>query len=140
MSRGWTKCLPIAVWPSADRAAWERAIRPGNPFADGGVAARWSAATQRKTSVGYGRFLFWLKGRNELNEAAGPAERITRDHLKVYLEDLRNVNRGHTIQCRIQELGDAMRALAPQCDWSFINRARRFHRNCRSSDGSEQVW
>jgi integrase/recombinase XerD len=123
MSRGWTKCLPIEFWPSADRAAWERAICPGNPFEDGGIAARWSPATRRKTLVGYGRFLFWLKERNELDETAEPAERITRERLKIYLEYLRRVNRGHTIQCRVQELGDTMRALAPERDWSFINRA-----------------
>lgn len=123
MPKVWTKCLPIEFWPSADRAAWERAIRPGNPFEDGGVAGAWSPATRRKTIVGYGRFLFWLRERNELDETAEPVERITRERLKAYLEHLRRVNRGHTIQCRIQELGDAMRALAPERDWSFINRA-----------------
>jgi integrase len=123
MPRGWTKCLPISLWPSADQAAWERAIRPGNPFEDGGMAARWSPATRRKTIAGYGRFLFWLKERNELDETVGPAERITRERIKAYLEDLRSLNHGHTIQCRIQEFGDAMRALAPERDRSFINRA-----------------
>jgi integrase/recombinase XerD len=123
MPNGWSKCLPIALWPSADRAAWERALRPGNPFEEGGIAAPWSLATRRKIIKGYGRFLLWLKERNELDETVGPAERITRERLKAYLEDLRTINRGHTIQCRIQELGDAMRALAPECDWGFIKRA-----------------
>jgi integrase/recombinase XerD len=123
MSRGWTKCLPITLWPSADRAAWERAIRLGNPFEDGGIAASWSPATRRKTIVGYGRYLFFLKDRNELDETARPAERITPERLTAYLEHLKRLNRGHTIQCRIQELGDAMRALAPEHDWSFVNRA-----------------
>ena len=123
MPKGRTKCLPISLWPSADRAAWEGAIRPGSPFEEGGIAALWSPETRRKTIAGYGRFLFWLKQRNELHETASPAERITRERLKAYLEDLRNINRGHTIQCRIQELGDAMRALAPECDWGFIKRA-----------------
>jgi integrase/recombinase XerD len=123
MARRWSKCLPIALWPSADRAAWERAIRPGDPFEEGGIATPWSLATRRKIIGGYGRFLSWLKERNELDETAGPAERITRERLKAYLEDLRSINRGHTIQCRIQELGDAMRALAPECDWGFIKKA-----------------
>jgi integrase/recombinase XerD len=123
MPRGWTKCLPISLWPSADQAAWAKAIRPRNPFDEWGIAAHWSPATRRKIIAGYGRFLFWLKERNELDETVGPAERITRERLTAYLEDLRNINRGHTIQCRIQELGDAMRALAPECDWGFIKRA-----------------
>jgi integrase/recombinase XerD len=123
MPRGRTKCLPISLWPSADQAAWEKAIRPGNPFDEWGIAAHWSPATRRKTIAGYGRFLFWLKERNELDETAHPAERVTQERLTAYLEHLRRVNRGHTVQCRIQELGHAMRARAPERDWNFINRA-----------------
>lgn len=119
----WSKCLPIDLWPSADRAAWRSALRPSDPFEDGGIAASWSPATLSKTIKGYGRFLAWLKERNELNESADPASRITPERLRAYLEDLKRLNQGHTIQCRIQELGDAMRALAPDHDWGFINRA-----------------
>src|SRR5262249_33140761 len=119
----WSKCLPITLWPSVDRAAWETAIRPRDPFKCGRNATSWSEATRRKTISGYGRFLFWLKERNELDEAAAPAARITRERLRAYLDDLKSINRGHTIQCRVQELGDAMQALAPEHDWSFIKRA-----------------
>ena len=104
----WSKCLPITVWPSVDRAAWETAVRPGDPFERGGIAASWSEATRRKTIAGYGRFLFWLKERNELDETVAPVARITRERLGAYLEDLKSMNRGHTLQCRMQELGDAM--------------------------------
>ena len=48
----WTKCVPIALWPPADRAAWEAAMRPGDPFEEAGIATRWSAATRRKTACG----------------------------------------------------------------------------------------
>src|SRR5271170_2040347 len=119
----WCKCTPIALWPPADIAAWTVAMRPGDPFDDGGVASRWSVATQRKTAAGYGRFLCWLKERNELDETAEPAARITRERLAAYLDDLRRANSGHTIQNRIQELGDAIQALAPKGDWRFIKRA-----------------
>jgi integrase/recombinase XerD len=121
--RIWSKCLPIELWPPADRAAWEAAMRSSDPFDGGGIAAHWSVATRRKTAGGYGRFLFWLKERNELDVTGDPASRITRERLTAYLDDLRRTNRGHTIQCRIQELGDAMQALAPESDWRFIKRA-----------------
>src|SRR5262249_29619539 len=119
----WTKCLPIALWPPADRAASEAAMRRPDPFEDAGIANRWSAAARRKTACGYGRFLFWLLERGELDVTADPAARITHKRLTSYLEDLRSVNRGHTIHNRIQELGDAMRVLAPDREWSFIRRA-----------------
>ena len=123
VSRTWSKCLPIRLWPPADRAAWEAAMRPSDPFESGGIASRWSAATQRKTAAGYGRYLYWLRERGELDETADPAARITRERLAAYLDELRRTNRGHTIQTRIQELGDAMQALAPNSDWRFIKRA-----------------
>jgi len=118
----WSKCLPITLWPSIDRAAWETAICPGDSF-ECGIAASWSAATRRKTIAGYGRFLFWLKERNEFDETEAPAARITRKRLGAYLEYLKSINRGHTIQCRMQELGNALQALAPERDWRFITRA-----------------
>ncbi len=124
MPRGvWSTVLPVALWPPADRAAWRAGLRPGNPFEPGGIASRWSPATRRKTALGYGRFLFWLKERGELDETIAPAARITRERLAAYLDELRSTNRGHTIQSRIQELGDAMRALEPDGDWRFIKRA-----------------
>ncbi len=98
-------------------------MRSSDPFEGGGVAARWSVATRRKTAAGYGRFLCWLNERNELDVTGSPAARITRERLAAYLDDLRRTNRGHTIQCRVQELGDAMQALAPESDWRFIKRA-----------------
>src|SRR4051794_4705060 len=101
----WSKSLPVALWPPADRAAWQAAMSPGDPFDPGGIAAAWSAATRRKTASGYGRFLFWLKERGELHEAVGPAERVNRERLNAYLDDIRHTNRGHTIQSWIQELG-----------------------------------
>ena len=119
----WSKALPVALWPPADRAAWQAAMTPGDPFEPGGLAATWSAATRRKMACGYGRFLRWLKGRGELDEAVGPAARITRERLTAYLDEIRRSNRGHTIQSRIQELGDALRALVPEGDWRFIKRA-----------------
>ena len=72
----WSECLPIALWPPADRVAWEAAMRPRDPFESDGIATHWSVATRRKTAKGYGRFLCWLKERGELDEAADPIARL----------------------------------------------------------------
>jgi integrase/recombinase XerD len=117
------KTIPVNCWPEADRTAWLAAHRPGDVLDPGGVASTWSLATQRKTASGDGRYLFWLAERGELNPAAAPADRVTRERLASYLTDLRRDNRGHTIQNRIQELGDALRALAPEGDWRWILKA-----------------
>jgi integrase/recombinase XerD len=117
------KAIPVDCWPEADQAAWLAAHRSGDVLDPGGVAAAWSPATRRKTAAGYGRYLFWLAERGELDPAAVPAGRVTRERLASYLADLRRDNRGHTIQNRIQELGDALRALAPEGDWRWILKA-----------------
>src|SRR6266852_4639788 len=119
----WSKSLPIALWPVADRTAWQAGLKPGDVFEPSGVASRWSAATQRKTASGYGRFLFWLMERGELDGALPPASRVTRRRVEAYLDELKRTNRGHTIQNRIQELGDTMKAIAPQGDWRWLLRA-----------------
>lgn len=118
----WSKCLPIELWPRSDRLAWHAAMRPRGVFDPPGPAALWSEPTRRKTALGYGRFLFWLHQRGEL-ESEDPAVRVTRGRVAAYLNELKRVNRGHTIHNRIQELGDAMRVLAPGSDWRWLLRA-----------------
>jgi len=115
--------MPIPLWPAVDQAAWQAALKAGDVFEPGGVASRWSPATQRKTVLGYGRFLFWLTECGELDTEAAPPARVTRERVAAYLDELRHINRGHTIQNRTQELGDAMRAIAPDRDWRWLLRA-----------------
>lgn len=109
----WSNCIPAALWPAHDRAVWEKANQPGDIFDPGGVASAWPAATKRKRASGYGRYLFFLHERGELDPMKNPAERITKERLRAYVAELKRTTRGHSIQNRIQELGDMMRALAP---------------------------
>jgi integrase len=121
--RRWSKCLPIDLWPIADRTAWQAALELGDAFDPGGAASRWSPATRRKTASGYGAYLFWLQRRGEFDPNMAPGMRVTRERVARYLEGLRDANRGHTLHNRIQELGDAMRAIAPESDWRWLLRA-----------------
>ena len=117
------RALPFSRWPERDRAAWNAALRPGDVLDPGGIAARWSAASRRKTALGYGHFLSWLESVGRLDRTTEPGARVTRAEVSAYLVELKRTVRGHTVQCRIQELGDAMRALAPDRDWGWILRA-----------------
>jgi integrase/recombinase XerD len=119
----WSNCLPVVLWPACDQAAWEKALQPGDIFDPGGVASGWPPVTQRKRASGYGRYLFFLDERGELDAVQSPADRITPERLRAYVAELQRTTRGHSIQNRIQELGDAMRALAPEGDWRWILRA-----------------
>jgi integrase len=119
----WSKSIPFDLWPVADQAAWKAAHVLGDVLDPGGVASRWSPPSKKKAERGYGRYLFFLLQRSELDPTTTPAERVTRERLIAYLDELQCTNRGHTPHNRIQELGDAMRALAPDGDWRWILRA-----------------
>jgi integrase/recombinase XerD len=116
-------CRPVLLWPRSDQAAWANGKKPSGPFDPRNAGSSWSPATWRKIAAGYGFFLTWLDGRGELDPEAQAAQRLTRERLTAYLEFLKHRNLGHTIHNRIQELGNAMRILAPDRDWTWIGRA-----------------
>ncbi|MHB2169514.1 tyrosine-type recombinase/integrase [Alsobacter sp. R-9] len=117
-------CMKVADWPVTDRRLWQEALTPVDPFEPtGGTRAGHSRASNFKTAKGYGRWLTWLATTGQLGTDAAPHSRITRDRVKAYVEQLEGLgNGGQSILSRLQELGDFARAVAPDHDWSFINR------------------
>ena len=71
------RCTPVAEWPPADRAAWERAIRPGDLLEPGGRASHCNAYSLRKYAKGYGRWLTWLAQRGALDQDEAPGAGAT---------------------------------------------------------------
>ena len=116
------RCLVLAVWPPRDRAAFEAAFRPGDIFEDDGAAAHWSERTVAKVCAGYGRWLGWLEGRRQLDPTTAPEHRVSRERLKLYLDDVARLNAPFTVYCRVQELHMALRAMAPNIDWTWLGR------------------
>jgi hypothetical protein len=114
--------VPVAEWPANDQAAWAAALRPGHPFEPGGLAARWAPISCRMIENGYGRWLTWLAERGQLDPDLPPAFRVNRANVAAYVADLRTINRGHTIQGRVAQLGNAMRAMAPEMEWGWVIR------------------
>jgi len=54
--------------------------------------------------------------------AEGPAERITRDRVRAYVDSLIAIgNATQTILVRLQELGELAKVMDPNRQWSFIN-------------------
>lgn len=119
----WSDCVPISLWPPADQAAMEKAHKAGDIFDPGGVASRWSAATRKKTISGWGRYLFFLYQRGELDPMQGPADRISPDRLRAFRAELERTTRGYTVENRLKEVGFALRAMAPEANWNWILRA-----------------
>ncbi len=118
------RCLPVALWPAADRAAWEAAITPTSILEDsGGELTYLKPISQAKTAKGWGRFLshLHLHDPEALNEPA--PDRLRPKRLRAYVRRLQELdNSTATISCRLQELSDAAKILAPELDLRFLRR------------------
>ncbi|MGO8869097.1 MAG: hypothetical protein ACLQME_21620 [Alphaproteobacteria bacterium] len=127
------RCPPVTEWPAPDQAAWATAHVAGNPFEPGGLAVRWALATRWMVANGYGLWLTWLKGRGWLDLQQLPGARITKERVAAYVADLQPGRSPFTVQARVQQLGDALRAMSPKDDWGWILRAAGRLRSCAVS-------
>jgi integrase/recombinase XerD len=114
------RILPIEDWPALDRSLWARGVEPRGLFERGGRGADWSEHSRRKTAGGYGFFLCWLQAQSAWNPEAGPTDRVTRDRVVAYVAELRRDCAPYTVLCRVQELYDAVRVMAPEADWGWL--------------------
>ena len=114
------RCLPIASWPEGDRLAWEAGTRRANLFEERKAGADWSLGSRHKTARGYGRWLSWMMQRGLLDCTLTPGVRVTKPLVGDYVATLSASCAPYTIVCRLQELYDALRVLAPEADWRWL--------------------
>jgi site-specific recombinase XerC len=115
--------MPFHRWPAGDRTLWLAGIAPAtNPFDARGAGAAWSPRSCRKTASGYGRYLTWLEAQGCLSHDVLPEARVTRERVSAYVHALSLTRAPYTLVCRIQELCDALRVLAPRGDRSWLLR------------------
>ena len=117
------RCIPFSEWPIQDQAAWQAALLPIASLRPAGVAAAWSPGGRQMVVVGYGHWLGWLGRTGQLDSASAPADRVTQVRVSAYLEAMRAGLAPLTIQGRIGQLGRALRAMAPDKDWTWLSRA-----------------
>jgi hypothetical protein len=115
-----TRCLPIAAWPERDRLAWEAGTRRTSLFEQMNAGSAWSPRSRSKTSRGYGRWLCWLIEKRLFDPALAPGARVTRPLVADYVAALSASCAPYTVVCRLQELYDALRVLAPTEDWRWL--------------------
>jgi integrase/recombinase XerD len=120
-----SRCTPLSDWPDLDRAAWALALEPADPLEPTiGYALRWKASTRVGIVNGYGRWLGWLDRSEQLDPTAPPGDRASPDRIEAYLKMLRAAHLAdNTIANRLQQLGNALRAMAPGGDWASIHLA-----------------
>lgn len=115
-------CLTVCDWPPADRELWEAALRPEDPFdLATGARARYRDRSNRKVEQGFGRFLTYLRVVERLELGSSATSLITPGLVRAYTAHLEELgNSTQTLLCRLKELYEAGKVLAPDSDWSFI--------------------
>jgi len=112
---------PVAEWPQLHRDAWDRARQPGDRLHPGGPASRWAPRSVAKTEHGYGRFLTWCDRQGNLSPESVPGDRVTDRAVADYIDHLLAVGNGtQTAICRIEELYNALRVMAPAKEWRWL--------------------
>jgi integrase/recombinase XerD len=115
-----TRGPPIESWPANDRALWGQGVEKGGLFEFSGVGAAWSDGSRLKTASGYKAWLSWLAAKDILEPNLKPADRVTRERVAAYVTELRAERAPYTVLCRVRELYDALRVMAPEGDWKWL--------------------
>lgn len=119
------RCMPLTEWPSADRAAWEAAIKPAALFDEPGLAAHWRPKSRLSVMDAYGRYLTFLDRQGWLDRELGPNDRLSPDRLKAYGEELMPQVAPATLAGRIRDLVEAFRVMTPGTSYPYLNQVRR---------------
>lgn len=114
------KILRPKRWPEDDQLAWAAAFEEGDIFDGRSPAAHWSDGSRRSIASGYGRWICYLTTRHPEALSLAPANRVTRDRLRRYLEYLADEITPAGIFNYAKHLYDAIRAMAPEHDWSWL--------------------
>ena len=126
--------LPLANWPAADRSAYERACVPGNPFDEGGQAARWRPATHRALTRAYARWLGYLLAQGINLDDQPPPNRVTPKWLGTYTRFLLERCACVTVSSYLGQLHMMLRDVWPEVDWQWVNDLQaRYHRMAEPS-------
>ena len=124
------RCWPVSEWPASDRAAWVAALQPGDALNPGGIAARWATATRTMVENGYGRWLGSLHTKGLLNPEDTPDQRVNKERVAAYVAELAASTAPFSVQGRVRQLGNALRAMCPHGDWGWILRGADRIRAC----------
>ena len=123
--------LPVAEWPTFDRAAWLKAKTPADIFDNPHRGNDWAPASWRKAEVGYGRWLRWLTLHHPDQLSLPPEARLTEDLLRGWHTTLAAILAPMSQLSLVEDVTRAMSILAPKLKPS--SPLSRLHANLRAS-------
>lgn len=112
--------LPYKDWPVADQSAWQAAICDGDVLDGRGPAVLWRPATRASNIEHYGRWLSFLARHDLLPAGTAPADRVTKDHVRTYVDELRARVAPCTVTSILVGLKVTIKAMAPDHPWRWL--------------------
>ncbi|WMT78744.1 site-specific integrase [Bradyrhizobium sp. Ash2021] len=114
------RSLPLALWPTADRQAWQDASRPGFRLKRGGAASHLAEITRNDLARRYGYFLDFLHRTSRLDPGAGPAAQVSPENVREYLAELQARVRSVTVHGSIYKLRRAAELISGGSDFTWL--------------------
>jgi integrase len=107
------RSLPIHLWPSTERRAWEDACRPNVRLKRGGAASHMRPVTQSILAKRCGYFLDFLSRSGQLDMNATAGAQVTPDNVEAYVGELKGRVSSVTAYGSIQKLRRFVQLVAP---------------------------
>jgi len=115
------KHLPVDLWPEADLKAFAKAYEPGDLFDEtAGPGAHLAEGTRKMVRTDYRRWLGFLAEHYPDDLLKPPADRITPDRVRAFIEHLGAEIRPTSVALAVDNLCYAARLIAPERDWRWL--------------------
>jgi site-specific recombinase XerD len=114
------RSLPIHLWPSADRAAWEEACRPSVRLKRGGAASHMRTVTQNILTKRAGYFFDFLSRSGQLYMNAPAGAQVTTENVEAYVAELKGRVKSVTVYGSIQKLRRFVQLVAPDRELGWL--------------------
>lgn len=124
MARRLNRGLKPADWPQTDRERLN-ALSDAEDIFDDAPWSKLSQSTIRNRRYGYGQFLGFLQQYELSLLRIPPEERVTRDIVRAFVEQLRRNCTDTAVAIVLQRLRLTIAALAPKHDWTWLYRIER---------------
>ena len=112
--------LPIDLWPTADRSAWESACRTSDRLKRGGAASHLKSVTRNDLAYWYGYFLGFLSRNGLLTEDKSAPEYVSPENVDDYLMEIKHRVGSVSVHNAIYKLRRASQLIAPNRDFAWL--------------------
>ncbi len=111
--------LPFARWPEADKALWQHAVEPGDPFSMG-VGARLAPASRQRYFMGWRRFLGFLAISEPEALENLPHDRLCPERIRRFAKHLAETCSPGSVATGVEAAYNAARVMMPGIDFVWL--------------------